>query len=105
MLGPPGSSVTLRFGRRVPVAGGNGDENSRDPSGMGGGGRPAVPKLWQKGETPRNEFAATNEGGGWSTYDITLLRGQASASGPVGSSMASQKMAPSGAAKMTSTAT
>jgi len=38
MLGPPGSSVTLRFGRRVPVAGGNGDENSRDPSGMGGGG-------------------------------------------------------------------
>jgi len=92
MLGPPGSSVTLRFGRRVAVAGGS-DGNAPNA----GGSRP-VPKLWQKGETPRNEFAATNEGGGWSTYDITLLRGQVSAGGPSGSaqgsgSMASQKLA------------
>jgi len=82
MLGPPGSTVMLGFRRKV--AGGDGSMrldslNSQEGSVNGPGdpdGKPRVPKLWQKGATPRNEFATNDSGGHYAFFEVALVRGQ-----------------------------
>eukprot|EP00802_Teleaulax_amphioxeia_P028281 Tamp_29918.p1 GENE.Tamp_29918~~Tamp_29918.p1 ORF type:complete len:173 (-),score=20.40 Tamp_29918:16-534(-) len=81
MLGAPGSQVKLGFRRKVAWS-----EAAQMPDLLNGGEnvqvdgnkpRP-VPKLWEKGATPRNEYAqnVTDNSNHYEHFEITLPRGQ-----------------------------
>mmetsp|Transcript_15685 Transcript_15685/g.52496 ORF Transcript_15685/g.52496 Transcript_15685/m.52496 type:complete len:89 (-) Transcript_15685:154-420(-) len=86
-----GTSIHLRFARKVVVREDEGkDEDSssrqdtkRNPRAEEEDSRPKIPKLWQKGGTPRNEHASTDsvlETGNirYDMIDVQLTRGSVS---------------------------
>jgi len=69
MLGTPGTTIHLRFARKVLLREEEGtkDEDAssqqdtkRNPPAEDEDSKPKVPKLWRKGDTPRNEHASVD---------------------------------------------